>query len=66
VDVLGHNFAKGATVMFGTTPAASVTVESHHIIIATSPVEASGTVDVIVTTTAGSSTPTPKDAFNFS
>jgi len=66
VYVLGHEFAKGATVMFGTTPAASVMVESHHIIIATSPVEPTGTVDVIVTTTAGSSTPTPKDAFTFS
>jgi hypothetical protein len=66
VFVLGHRFTKGATVEFGTTPAASVTVESSHIIIATSPVEPTGTVDVIVTTTAGSSTPTPKDAFTFS
>jgi large repetitive protein len=66
VYVEGRAFAKGATVMFGTTPAASVMVKSHHIIIATSPVEPAGTVDVIVTTTGGSSTPTPKDAFNFS
>jgi len=66
VYVLGHKFTKGSTVAFGTTPAASVTVESSHIIIATSPVEPTGTVDVIVTTTAGSSTPTPKDAFSFS
>jgi large repetitive protein len=66
VYVLGHKFTKGSTVTFGTTPAASVTVESGHIIIATSPVEPAGTVDVIVTTTIGSSTPTPKDAFTFS
>jgi hypothetical protein len=66
VYVLGRRFTKGSTVAFGTTPAASVTVESSHIIIATSPVEPAGTVDVIVTTTAGSSTPTPKDAFSFS
>ena len=66
VYVLGHRFTKASTVTFGTTPAASVTVESSHIIIVTSPVEPAGTVDVIVTTTAGSSTPTPKDAFTFS
>jgi hypothetical protein len=66
VFVLGHRFTKASTVEFGTTPAASITVESSHIIIATSPVEPTGTVDVIVTTTAGSSTPTPKDAFTFS
>jgi hypothetical protein len=66
VFVEGRAFAKGATVMFGTTPAASVTVQSRHIIIATSPVEPTGTVDVTVTTTGGTSTPTPKDAFNFS
>ncbi len=66
VYVLGHGFAKGATVMFGTTPAAKVVVKSHRVIIATSPVEVAGTADVIVTTTAGSSSPTPKDAFTFS
>ncbi len=66
VYVLGQRFTKGSTVAFGTTPAASVTVESSHIIIATSPVEPTGTVDVIVTTTAGSSAPMPKDAFTFS
>ncbi len=66
VYVLGRRFTKGSTVAFGTVPATSVTVESGHIIIATSPVEPTGTVDVIVTTTAGSSTPTPKDAFTFS
>lgn len=66
VYVLGRRFTKGSTVAFGTIPAASVTVESSHIIIATSPVEPAGTVDVIVTTTAGSSAPTPKDAFTFS
>lgn len=66
VFILGRAFAKGATVMFGTTPAQSILVESHHIIVATSPVEPAGTVDVIVTTTVGSSAPTPKDAFSFS
>jgi len=66
VYVLGRRFTKASTVTFGTTPAASVTVESSHIIIVTSPVEPAGTVDVVVTTTAGSSTPTPKDVFTFS
>jgi hypothetical protein len=65
VFVLGRGFAKGATVMFGTTPAASVTVKSHHIIIATSPVEPAGSVDITVTTALGSSTPTPHDVFTF-
>jgi large repetitive protein len=65
VYVLGRGFAKGATVMFGTTPAATVTVESHHIIIATSPVEPAGSVDITVTTGIGSSTPTPHDVFSF-
>ncbi len=66
VYILGHKFTKASTVMFGTTAAASVTVESSRIIMVTSPVEPPGTVDVIVTTTVGPSTPTPKDAFTFS
>jgi hypothetical protein len=68
VFVLGARFVPGAnttTVMFGTTPAANVTVESHHILIATSPVEQAGTVDIIVTTAAGSSARTLHDVFNF-
>lgn len=66
VYVIGRRFTKSSTVSFGGTAAASVTVESKRIIIATSPVESAGTVDVIVTTTAGPSTPTPKDAFTYS
>jgi hypothetical protein len=66
VYIVGHNFTKASTVDFGTTAAASVTFESRRIIMVTSPVEPAGTVDVIVTTTVGSSAPTPKDAFTYS
>ena len=65
VFILGRGFLPGATVMFGTTPAASIQRESRHIIIATSPVEPAGAVDITVTTTLGTSATTSHDVFNF-
>jgi hypothetical protein len=65
VYILGRGFITGSTVMFGTTPASTVLVRSHHIIVATSPVEPAGSVDVTVTTTLGTSPITDHDVFNF-
>ena len=54
VTISGSGFVTGATVSFGGTSSASVTVVSPTSITATSPA-GSGTVDVTVTTTAGTS-----------
>ena len=65
VAVAGTGFTSDATVAFGMTAATKVTVESDNLLIAKSPSESVGTVDIIVTTAAGPSMPTPKDTFTF-
>lgn len=55
VTIKGTNFMPNSTVMFGTTAATSVTVNSESSITATSP-KGSGTVKVVVTTAGGPST----------
>ena len=65
VVVAGTGFTSDATVAFGTAAATKVKVESDNLLIAKTPAESAGTVDVIVTTAAGSSTPSPQDAFTF-
>ena len=64
VTITGHNFAPGATVRFGSAAATNVVVRSSTSITATSP-PGSGTVDVIVTTTRGSSAVSPADEFTY-
>ena len=64
VDVTGANLAGATEVEFGSTPAASYTVESDSVIVATSPA-GSGTVDVTVTTTGGTSSTNTGDQFTY-
>ncbi|HEV2116610.1 MAG TPA: IPT/TIG domain-containing protein, partial [Terriglobales bacterium] len=49
VTISGTNFAAGAVVTFGGTPATNVTVVSGTSITATTPAHAAGTVNVVVT-----------------
>ena len=64
MTITGRNFAPGATVMFGSNRATGVVVVSSTEITATSPA-GSGTVDVVVTTSRGSSAVSPADRFTY-
>jgi len=64
VDITGSNLAGATEVEFGSTPAASYTVETDNLIAATSP-GGSGTVDVTVTTPFGTSPTNAGDRFTF-
>jgi len=55
VTISGTNFASGATVTFGGTAATSVVVVSSSSITATTPAEAAGMVNVVVTNSNGQS-----------
>lgn len=55
VTITGTGFARGASVRFGATSAASVTVVSTTEIVAVSPTRPAGTAIVTVTTPAGAS-----------
>jgi hypothetical protein len=66
VKILGSDFTQASSVMFGSVPAASFTVNKTGTkITAYTPVEAAGTVDVIVTTPQGPSLPSTGDRFTF-
>ncbi len=65
VTIVGSNFAAGATVRFGTKPAARVTVVSATRITATSPAHGAGSVRVIVTIPGGTSIATSADLFEY-
>ena len=65
VAVTGSHFAAGATVSFGGIPATGVSVTSSTSLTAISPAGAAGTVDVTVTTAAGTSALTKKDHFKY-
>ena len=65
VTINGSNFSGAFGVMFGLVPAASFTVVSSSQITAVSPPEAAGTVDVIVTTYAGTSAASSNDQFTY-
>jgi hypothetical protein len=65
VTITGSGFTQVTAVDFGTTPAASYTVDRHtKTVTAVSP-PGSGTVDVTVTTSKGTSTVTPVDEFTY-
>ncbi len=53
VAITGTNFASGATVSFGGTPATGVSVVSGTSITATAPAHAAGAVDLVVTNSNG-------------
>jgi hypothetical protein len=66
VEIFGVGFTSGATVMFGSTPATSVTFISSTDISADSPY-GTANEEVAVTVTVGtlSSAPTPSDLFTY-
>ncbi|MFM7252046.1 MAG: IPT/TIG domain-containing protein, partial [Ilumatobacteraceae bacterium] len=55
ITVTGSGFVRGATVSFGTTPGTSVNVVSGTELTVVVPARAAGTIDVTVTTGAGTS-----------
>ncbi len=65
VTVTGTNFTGATAVLFGTTPATSFTVNSATNITAVSPA-GTGTVDVKVTTSNGTSATAAADQFTYS
>ena len=64
VVITGTNFTGATAVNFGATPASSFTVNNASQITATSPA-GTGTVDVRVTTGAGTSTTSAADLFSY-
>jgi hypothetical protein len=65
VTITGANFEEATAVKFGSTNATSFKVNSEGSITAVSP-PGTGTVDVTVTTPAGTSLTTPADRFYYS
>jgi alpha-tubulin suppressor-like RCC1 family protein len=65
VTITGANLAGATSVMFGATPATSFTVNSATSITATAPAESAGTVDIIITTPAGTSPKKVSDRYTF-
>jgi hypothetical protein len=55
VTIIGSKFTGARAVQFGSKPASSFRVNSDSQIVAVSPAEGAGTVEVTVTTTAGGS-----------
>jgi hypothetical protein len=65
VTITGTGFANGATVSIGGQAATGVSVDSATQITATTPAHAAGTVDVVVTTTGGTSTTSASDHYTY-
>jgi IPT/TIG domain-containing protein/PASTA domain-containing protein len=66
VKISGHEFTSVSAVKFGSTPAASFTVESEDLITAVSPPSATpGTVDITVTAAGGTNPTTAADQFTY-
>ena len=63
VHLTGTGLVEAGTVLFGTTPATSFTVESSTSITAVAPAGKAGTVNVTVTTPVGTSLHTAADHF---
>jgi hypothetical protein len=66
VTVTGTGFTGATSVRFGSLAAKSFKVESATTIIAVSPAQADGTVDLTVATAAGTSVVNKKDHFKYS
>jgi hypothetical protein len=65
VTISGRNFTGVTSVRFGTIDATSFTVNSATSITATAPAEAAGTVDITVTSAAGTSASNAADRYTF-
>jgi hypothetical protein len=66
ITIIGTGFQNVTGVKFGAIPAAGFsTVSSTQIIVVAPPAHAAGTVDVIVTTGAGDSSPTSASRYTF-
>ena len=63
VAISGSDFNFASSVMFGSSPATSYTVNSNTKITATAPAGTAGTVDVTVTNYAGTSATSPADTY---
>jgi hypothetical protein len=64
VTITGHAFAPGAVVRFGSARATNVVVASTHRITAVAPA-GTGTVDVTVQTSRGTSATSAADRFTY-
>ena len=65
MKIKGTGFTEETTVLFGSTPAASVTVKNGDQLVVVSPPGSVGTVEVSVSTEAGTSEATPADVFTY-
>jgi hypothetical protein len=65
VTILGSNFTGADGVSFGSVAASSFTVVSDNAVLATAPPQAAATVDVKVTTYAGTSSTSSADQFTY-
>jgi streptogramin lyase len=65
VRITGTGFVPGATVMFGSTAASTVTFVNKSTLTAAAPPESSGVVDVTVTTGGGTSTTGNADLYAY-
>jgi hypothetical protein len=66
VTINGSNFTGATQVLFGALPATSFTVYVDGTIVAVSPAESAGTVDITVTTYSGTSSTSSADQFTYS
>ena len=65
LTITGTAFTNAMAVTFGSTPAASFTVNGDTSITAISPAASAGTVDITVTTAGGTSSASSNDQFAF-
>ena len=65
VTITGSGFTGATAVSFGSDAAATYTVQSDQEIVATTPAESAGSVDVSVTTPAGPTPVDPADVYTF-
>ncbi|MHB1854872.1 MAG: IPT/TIG domain-containing protein, partial [Acidimicrobiales bacterium] len=65
VTITGINLSGATAVHFGTTAASQMAVEPNGQVRALSPAHLPGSVDVVVTTSEGTSPTTPGDVFDF-
>ena len=65
VTITGTGLTAATAVSFGTTSSTSISVKSDTSVVAVSPAEAAGTVDITVTTAGGTSAKSAADQFTY-